>query len=229
MGLRVDLQPVSSLRLSAQAFTRRSRGLAFVAPLTGEPFATAGGVAVGSSRASGVSASLAATGKRTAVSASYALQRVRHAVGGLQWTPQFGTEQSALGGITYLATPTFKVMIGAEGGWGRRSTSVIGDFEWESCNLRDRGCEFAGTPLASTDALGASLLPAYFRADVSVRKHWSVARGRRVTELALFGTISNIGNRRSALTRVIDPKTRVSSDVGMRPQAPLVVGVDWRF
>ena len=98
-----------------------------------------------------------------------------------------------------------------------------------ACNLIDRGCEFAGTPLASSDALGTSRLPAYFRADLGVRKHWHVARGRRMAELALFGTISNIGNRYGVLARVIDPVSRVASDVGMRPQAPLVIGIDWRF
>jgi hypothetical protein len=41
--------------------------------------------------------------------------------------------------------------------------------------------------------------------------------------------MTNIAGRRNLLTYSRDPVSGVRSDVEMRPQAPLVVGLEWRF
>ena len=105
----------------------------------------------------------------------------------------------------------------------------MGGFEWESCNLLDNGCEFGGTPRTQPDAIGGTRLPAYLRLDLGARKHWHIAAGGRDLEVAVFGTYTNVLNRRNLLTRAIDPETREAVAIEMRPQAPLVVGLDWRF
>ena len=224
----IDSRPASGIRMAVQAFSRLSRGLALAAPHNSEPFVT-GSVVVGGSRARGASLELSASGARASAQAVYGLQRVRYAANGAEWIPQFSTAQTLEGGMTVFPTPTFSINVGAIGGWGRRATPVIGAFEWESCNLRDRGCEFGGTPRAASEVLGTLRLPAYVRVDVGVRKHWHATIGARPVELSLFGTVSNLGNYRSVLTRAIDPVTRVATDIRMRPQAPLVIGLDWRF
>ena len=224
----VDAHPASGVRIAMQAFSRRSRGLALVAPRTAEPFA-AGDFVIGGANARGASLELAVSGQRAAMQATYGAQRVRYVADQSSWIPQFGTAQTVEGGVTLFPTPTFSISIGAVGAWGRRTTAVIGAFEWESCNLLDRGCEFGGTPRARSDALGATPLPAYFRADIGARKHWHFSLAARAVELSLFGTVTNVGNRRSLLTRAIDPVTRATTDINMRPLAPLVVGLDWRF
>jgi hypothetical protein len=47
--------------------------------------------------------------------------------------------------------------------------------------------------------------------------------------LAIYGTFSNLLGRTNVLTVSTDPVSGRSSAVEMRPRAPLVVGVDWRF
>ena len=224
----VDARPAAGVRLAMQAFSRRSGGLALVAPRTGEPFAT-GDFVIGRANGRGASLELAVSGQRAAVQAAYGVQRLRYVADQSSWIPQFGTAQTVEGGVTLFPTPTFSISIGAVGAWGRRTTAVVGAFEWESCNLLDRGCEFGGTPRARSDALGATTLPAYFRADIGARKHWHFSLAAHAVELSLFGTVSNVSNRRSLLTRAIDPVTLAPTDIRMRPLAPLVVGLDWRF
>jgi hypothetical protein len=53
--------------------------------------------------------------------------------------------------------------------------------------------------------------------------------GGKDVELALFGTVTNLLARRNVLAEAIDPVTGERSDIEMRPLAPLVVGLDWRF
>ena len=226
--LGVDFRPAAGVRLAVQAFDRRSRGLVLVAPRSADPFATLDFL-TGSSRGRGASVEASASGSRAAVQATYGLQRLSNRSGSMSWVPQFGTVHTLEGGVTLFPTRTSSVRVGAVGGWGRRTTAVVGAFEWEACNLRDRGCEFIGTPRTDSGAPGATHLPAYFRVDLSARQHWHVTIGARDVEMALFGTVTNVGNRRNLLTRVIDAQTRDVSEIGMRPQAPLVVGLDWRF
>jgi hypothetical protein len=105
---------------------------------------------------------------------------------------------------------------------------VTGVFEWEACNLLDQGCEFGGSPQAE-DGLGETRLPAYARLDLGVRKHWHVRLAGRDLMLAAYGTLTNLLGRSNVLTVVTDPDTGNRTAIEMRPPAPLVVGLDWRF
>jgi hypothetical protein len=93
----------------------------------------------------------------------------------------------------------------------------------------DQGCEFGGSPIHDTDRLGATRLPSYLRLDLGLRRHWHLKLGGEDVELALFGTVTNLLARRNVLAEAIDPLTGERSDIEMRPLAPLVVGLDWRF
>jgi hypothetical protein len=112
---------------------------------------------------------------------------------------------------------------------GRRTTAALGSLEWEACNLIDQGCEFAGSPRAWSEPLGATTLPAYYRIDLGVRKQWQVRLGDREGRVAVFGTATNLLARQNVLTVTVDPSTGARSPVEMRPLSPLVVGIDWRF
>jgi hypothetical protein len=64
---------------------------------------------------------------------------------------------------------------------------------------------------------------------VSVRKHWHFELAGRDVQVALFGAGTNILARKNLLTYARDPTTGERVGIEMRPPAPLVVGVDWRF
>jgi hypothetical protein len=225
--LAADYHPSSGLRVGAQAYFTRYGGLLLVAPGTTGPFAT-GSFVTGSGTAPGASLDASMSGARFGLLARYGWQRVRLQHGDSSYTPTYGTSHLLeLGGILFPSA-TSSIRLGLTGGWGRAATAISGSFEWEACNLLDRGCEFAGTP-ATAGPLGATRLPGYLRLDLGVRQHWHMTIGRRDVTLALFGTLTNLLARTNVLTIAVDPETGRRAAIEMRPLSPLVVGLDWRF
>ena len=112
---------------------------------------------------------------------------------------------------------------------GRHTTATLGSLEWESCNMIDSGCEFAGNPSAWSGDLGGTELPSYFRLDLGARREWDVNLAGYAGRLGLFGTASNLLGRRNVMTVTVDPVTGQRSNVDMVPISPLVVGIDWHF
>jgi hypothetical protein len=225
--LTADYRPVSHFRLGVQGYLTSYSGLLLVAPQTGDPFAI-NRFTIGEGGSPGFSVDAALSGARYGLVARYGWQRVRLEHADSAYVPVYATTHMVeLGGILY-PTATTSIRLGLTGGWGRRATAVLGSFEWESCNLLDRGCEFGGTPQA-TGPLGGTRLPAYLRLDLGLRKHWHLNLGGRDVTLACFGTMSNLLGRSNVLTVATDPVTGRRSNIEMRPRGPLVVGFDWRF
>ncbi len=225
--IAADYRPHPGVRLGAQAYLSRYTGLLLVAPETGHPFATEG-FTTGSGTAPGFSLDAAVSGARYGLLARYGWQRVRLEHGDSAYSPVYGTSHLLeVGGIVFPST-TSSIRLGLTGGLGRRATGVTGSFEWEACNLLDRGCEFSGNPQA-TGYLGATRLPAYFRLDLGVRQHWHVNLGGKDVTVALFGTVTNLLGRNNVLTVATDPVTGRRTSIRMRPLSPLVIGLDWRF
>ncbi len=226
--LTADLRPRSDVHLAVQAYARRLTGLVLVAPRDGEPVAT-GGYAVGSGRAHGVSVEAGLSARRFGVLASYGYQRVRYQYGDSSYVPSHGAEHQLHAGLTVVPVRSLSLRVGATGIFGRRGTIVSGAVISESCNLLDRGCEFAGSPNHNGEALGGLALPAYFRFDIGLRKEWDLGFERRAGTIALFGTLTNVFNRKNLLSFARDDATNRLSRIDLRPRAPLVVGLDWTF
>ncbi len=226
--LGVDLFARSGLRLGAQVYASDFGGLLLVAPRAGTPFVSQGFVN-GDGRSTGLALDAAVSGARYGVTASYAWQRVRLTYGESSYAPGYGTSHLIETGVVVFPTPTASIRLGLSGAVGRHGTGVIGAFDWESCNLLDQGCEFAGSPTHDTEHPGATGLPSYLRLDLGLRKHWHLELAHRDVELALFGTVTNLLGRRNVLAVATDPATGKRSEIEMRPLAPLVVGLDWRF
>jgi hypothetical protein len=225
--LAADYHPTASLRLGAQAYWSNYAGLLLVAPGTGQPFAT-DGFTTGEGTAPGFSFDAALSGMHYGLVARYAWEQVRLEHADSSYTPAYATGQVLELGAIVFPSATSSIRLGLTRGAGRQATEVSGSFEWEACNLLDRGCEFGGIPQAS-GRLGALRLPAYLRLDLSARKHWHLMLGRRDVTFAVFGTLTNLLGRTNILTVATDPVTGRSTPVEMRPRAPLVIGVDWRF
>ena len=137
-------------------------------------------------------------------------------------------EQHHMIQYTYPSDDELK-RVGVTGIFGRRATAVSGGLNSESCNLLDRGCEFAGSPNHTGQVLGGVALPAYFRVDLGLRKEWEIGAGGRAGTVALFGTLTNLLNRRNLLNYSRDAATGRLAGIDLRPRAPLVVGLDWQF
>jgi hypothetical protein len=226
--LALDYRPAPGVKLRAQAYARRETGLLLIAPSDGEPFTT-GSFTVGSGESQGLSLDAAVTSSRFGIVASYALQRVRLSYNGASYIPDLAATHQLQGGVTFLPIHSLSLRLGGTALFGRRTTTIASGFEWEACNLTDRGCEFAGSPYYGGEPLGAVQLPTYLRADFSARQHWSFTMGGRQVEMAVFGTFTNLFGRTNVLTYARDPSTGRPVAVEMRPRSPLVLGLDWRF
>ncbi|HEV8357071.1 MAG TPA: TonB-dependent receptor [Gemmatimonadales bacterium] len=226
-AIALDYRPAAGVRLAAQAYERGMSGLLLVAPREGQPFST-GRFGVGSARSRGVSLDAAVATARYGLLAAYGFQRVRFRDGGSGYVPGHGARHLFEGGVIVFPTATTAVRLGIAGAAGRRATNVAGGFEWEACNLLDRGCEFGGSPHHTGEPLGATALPAYLRVDLGLRKHWHLRLGGRDASIALFGTVTNLFGRMNVLAYARDPSGGLAP-IEMRPLAPLVVGLDWRL
>jgi hypothetical protein len=227
--IAADYRVSNGARFGAQAYVRSFSGLLLVAPRTGEPFPVTGGVATGSGTARGVALDAVMSSARYGVVASYGWQRVRLDYGDSSYVPDHAASHVADVGLIVFPAATASIRLGATGALGRRATAVAGALEWEACNLGDQGCEFGGSPRHATDQLGGARLPSYLRVDLGFRKHWHLTLAGRDALVALFGTVTNVFSRRNVLTYVRDPSTGELVEIEMRPLAPLVVGLDWRF
>ncbi|HSA56451.1 MAG TPA: TonB-dependent receptor [Gemmatimonadaceae bacterium] len=226
--LAAAYRPRAGVMVQVHAYERRSRDLALVPPATGEPFATEGWI-TGDGSARGIAVEGAVSGTRFGVLASYAWQRVRFTFGDSRYVPGHGATHMADAGVIAFPSPTWSVRLGITAVGGRRATALAGSVEWEACNLLDRGCEFGGSPHYQPGALGRTRLPPYARVDLGIRKHWHVTLGGRDVVIAGFGTVTNVLGRMNALTTALDPTSGRPMMLEMRPLAPLVAGLDWRF
>jgi hypothetical protein len=231
--LAAEYRPAAAVRLGVQGWARSFDQLLLVAPAGGDPFVTAGGGAspfvTGSGSARGLSLDAALSTPRAGIVATYGYQRVRLRSGSGEYVPEYGTPHLLDLGLIVFPTVRTSVRLGVAAGWGRRTTGAIGGLEWESCNLLDRGCEFAGSPQQTGLPPGGVRLPGYTRVDLGFRHHWHVGLGARDLVVGLFGTVTNLLGRVNLLTIANDPVTGERVPVEMRPLAPLVVGLDWRF
>nr|MBA3658005.1 carboxypeptidase-like regulatory domain-containing protein [Gemmatimonadales bacterium] len=225
--LALEYRPASGLRLGAQAYASRSTGLVLVAPVTGEPFAVAG-FATGAGSAAGLSLSADVSGARAGARASYTWQRVHLGEANSSYVPEYGSSHLLELGAVILPAPGTSVRLAGTAAFGRRASGLAGAFEWEACNLLDRGCEFAGSPRA-VGPPGALRLPPYLRFDLSARQEWRWRLAGRPIVMAVFGTFTNLLGRANVLDVVTDPTSGIGAPVEMRPRAPLVAGLDWRF
>lgn len=227
-AVAAEYLPADGVRLGLQAYRRVSDGLVLVAPREGGPF-SAGPFAVGSGSATGLALDGAVSTARYGIVASYGIQRVRLEYAESGYVPDHGTTHLLEGGIIVFPAATLSLRVGATAALGRRTTTAAGGLEWEACNLLDKGCEFTGSPSYDGEQLGSTPLPAYLRVDLGVRKHWHFDFAGRDATVALFGTVTNLLDRKNVLTYARDPATGEPVPIEMRPLAPLLLGLDWQF
>jgi len=226
--IAAEYRPNSGVRLGGQLYARDFSGLAMISPTGGDPFATRP-ASSGSGVGRGLALDFTATSARAAFSAAYGLQHVRFRSEGADYVPEHGTRNVIEGGVVVFPSASWSVRFGSVAAIGRRGTPITGNLEWEGCNLLDQGCEFAGAPRHSGDSLGVSSLRSYLRVDLGVRKELKVRIAGRSAPVGVFGTLTNLFGRRNILAYASDAVTGASQAIEMRPLAPLVIGIDWRF
>ena len=226
LSAAADFAPLRFLRTRLVGYRRRMDGIVLVAPTEDAPFLR-GAPSSGQVHARGAYAEAQLNVERVALLARYGVQRVQNFHANGSYVPGFAARSMVDGGVSVFPTATTTLRLGITAAMGRQVTPASGSVEWESCNLKDRGCEFAGSPRADPTLVGQLKAPDYVRVDFGVRQHVHVRVASRTTEVALFGTVSNVLNRFNVLTYSLTGDA--IQPLEMRPRAPLVVGLDWRF
>ena len=155
-----ELRASAGVRIAAQAWVRGFDGLLLAARATGEPFAVAG-------FATGTGAGAGRLGRD--VACRRAIRRARELCVSAG-PPRFGrapaTSPRSRARTWWTPASSSSRRPRWRSGWparvaaGRRGTTIPDGVEWESCNLRDKGCELAGSPHYDGAALGGSPAPA---------------------------------------------------------------------
>jgi hypothetical protein len=218
--------PAPGARVAAQAYVRHLRGLVLVAPRTADAFAT-NAFDIGTGNVQGLAVDASVTRSRYGVVAGYAWQRVRFRQQQSSHAPSHAPLHSGQAGVIVFPANTFSFRIGATAAVGRRAAAVVGAWEWESCNLLDRGCEFSGSP--ASDLSRASGLPHYLSVDVGARKHWHPRIAGRDAVVTAYASLTNILGRGNVLAVSRDSEGEGPAVYTMRPMVPLVIGLEWRF
>lgn len=226
--IAAEYRPRDGARLGAQAYVRRAGGLLLVAPRTGDPFSN-GSFVTGAGRGHGLAIDAALARPRYGFILSYGWQRVRQTFADAGYSPTHAGEHILESGIILFPSVTASVRLGAAAALGRRVTPVLGSFDWEACNVLDRGCEFGGSPRHATDALGRTRLPPYLRLDLAGRKHWHFRIGENDVTVTAFAVVTNLLGRANVFMPTRQGGTGEPLNVLMRPRVPLVVGLDWSF
>jgi hypothetical protein len=222
------VRPHASAEIAVRGYARRARGLLIAAASTGDPVGLRG-ILTGTTHVRGASVDASVSGARFGALASYGWlrSRIAHAAG--DYAPRYAAAHRVDAGVVTFPDPTLSLRLGATMIAGRTATPSYGLVEWESCNLLDLGCEFGGSPVTRPEEAGALGLPSYLRVDVGARKHWHVRLRGHDVAVAAFATVTNLISRSNTLAYVFDERTGIREPVGMRPIAPLVAGLDWRF
>ncbi len=223
-----SIRPVPGMRIGLQAFRRWMDGLVLVAPASEDPFGTST-FRTGQGGAQGVALEAAYGASQLGLTMSYGWQNVRFDYGDAGFVPGHGPSHRFEAGAIAFPTVTTSVRAGVVAAFGRRGPSSVGRVEWESCNLLDLGCEFGGSPRLDPETLGATDLPPYVRLDFSLQKHWHLSLRGHDARLGIFAAVTNVLGRGNVLAYLRDPETGRVTPLAMRPFAPLVVGLDWRF
>ncbi|HET9438541.1 MAG TPA: TonB-dependent receptor [Longimicrobiales bacterium] len=226
LALSIEYRPAPGARVTAMAHVREFADVVLVAPQTAGPFASSDFI-TGVGRAHGFSFDAAFQSATFGALAGYSWQHVRLRSADQNYVPEYGVTHVAEAGIVVFPVSTLSLKLGVSAAAGRSATPLLGVLEWESCNVLDQGCEFAGTPEHDTNALGQTRLPLYLRVDAGARKHWHLNIAGSQLSTALFATVTNVLGRRNALTYSQTDSGAVL--VGMRPRALLLVGMDWRL
>lgn len=221
-ALELRLSPRSSVVLDAYA--KQLHGLALVAPVTAQPFAT-GLPRAGDGAARGGEVILEHRGDRIALRAAYAIATVTRHVDQLTYRPAFAPRHAVTAGLAYRLSLSSTLGVSLLGAAGRRTTPIVDAFQGHPYDpLRGIG-DFSGSPQHWNGPVDGTRLPAYLRLDVSIRHDWHPVWLGTAGTLSTFGSVDNVLANRNALTYIGTPGAR--QILSLLPLT-LSFGVDWR-
>ncbi|HEX2780376.1 MAG TPA: TonB-dependent receptor [Gemmatimonadaceae bacterium] len=209
-------------RIGMDWYKSAMRGLALVAPVTADPFATTG-FARGRGRASGVGASVAWTGRRLELVGAYGVTSVDRAPVEAEYRVGFAPTQGATlaAALKVWRSTTLRSTLALAS--ERVTTAIDGPLDWDTRDAIMGGREISGTPSRMAGPLNGMQLPSYARLDVGVQHAIPVFHGGT---LSGFAAVNNVLARRN-LAGYVRPANGPARPLALLPVS-LSFGLSWR-
>jgi hypothetical protein len=221
----IDARLSSTVMLSAVGYTRRETGVALVAPVSDEPFATSD-FTTGVARSHGIYVSLERRGARAFGELSYSLSSVVRASGSETYTPDFAATHTVSLGVGVRVNDATTLRGAASANSGLSSSTYVDPIEWTPYTPAAGAGDLSGSPQHITGALDGSRLPPYLRIDLGVRHDWRVSLFGVGAQLAGSATVVNLLGRSNAAGLVrLDERT---IQLLRLPSRGVELGLEWR-
>jgi hypothetical protein len=221
----IDARLSSTMTLSASAYVRHENGLALVAPVSAEPFATST-FAVGSADGRGASVLLARTGTRVSGELAYSFSTAWRHAGAVPYTPDFASTHAISLGVGVRVWPTTTLRTAASFNSGLPASIYADPLEWMPYTPASGSGDLAGSPQHVIGALNGARMPPYFRLDLGVRREWQLDIFGVGADIAGNVSIVNVFGRSNALG-LIQSSGGVPQSLPL-PARGLQIGFEWK-
>lgn len=213
--------------ISLNGYARRFSGLLIPAAVSATPFASE--VAPpGSGHAGGIEIDARYERGKLGLRASLGTADSRRSADSLQFSPAALRSRWVAVGVVRRIGENALIRVASTLTSGHPTSLVAGDLEWQSPGGLTASGEIAGSPEETLGSLNGQRLPAYFRTDLGLMRHWRVAAAGRDGMLISSITITNLFNRRNLLGYYVSTASAVRQEL-LYPRRSVAVQLGWRF
>lgn len=224
----VEAELTQRLALTIDGYARWMDDIVLVAPLTPEPFATAGYVS-GEGRVDGLGAALVYHGERLYAEAIAEWISVRRSYRGATYHPRLERRRSLAAAAAFRVLPSTIVRTAFQAASGPPTSTLRPGFEWEVFDQLSGEVEFSGTPIRSLEeALNGRRHPTYVRWDVGVRRTWRIRNADPDGSITIYVDAINILGRKNVLGYQLSTPGSGPRVLSLRPIS-LLFGIEWQF
>ncbi len=227
LAAALEARLADRLLLTVDGYLRWLDDLVLVAPVTAQPYATAG-FDRGRGQARGVGIEVYYGGDRVESRTVIELSSVQRTAGDVTYRPRFGRGRSLAMEASYRLTPVTTLTTAFQAAAGQSTSPLAGGFDWRVFDHLTGEVEFSGTPIRAPGDLNADRLPTYLRLDLGVRRQWRLeGRGPDGT-ITTWLDVVNVLDHRNVLGKQLVPTGDATRQLVLLPRS-FLFGVEWRF
>ncbi|HEY7876901.1 MAG TPA: hypothetical protein VIC55_01675, partial [Gemmatimonadaceae bacterium] len=223
----MNVQVASRTALGISAFAREESGVAFVAPITMEPFAIRG-FASGTVRASGLGVALSHDGRLVSVDAGYSYLLVQQRAGVSSYTPSFAASHNVTLGIGVHMLPATTVRLAVAANSGGATSLLAGPVEWSPFTGNEGGANLEGSPQQIVGQMDGARLPPYVRVDLGLQHTVVVHMLGRSSAITGSASLTNLFDRANAFALALNSRNDALRTLRFQSRTA-VLGVEWTF